>query len=65
MEILKVNEGESANQRAKNYDLPLKGRQVKLDELEMRRALAIAFGSTNPNGKILVCIDTETGEVIL
>ena len=65
MELIEVKEGEcNAQLEQKRINFPLRGRQLTMGELNTRLMAAEVFGLTNSNGKMLVVVDTETGEII-
>ncbi len=65
MDVIEVKEGNCSEQRElKKIDFPLKGHCMTWEELEASFRVAKALGLMNPNGKVLVTIDTETGEII-
>lgn len=66
MKVIEAKEGNCSEQREpKKIDFPLKGRCLTWEELEASFKVAKALGLTNPNGKVIVTIDTETGEIII
>lgn len=65
MDVIEVKEGNCSEQREpKKIEFPLKGRRLTWEELEASFRVAKALGLMNPNEKVLVTIDTETGEII-
>lgn len=65
MELIEVKEGECNVQREqKRINFLLRGRQLTMGELNTRFMTAEVFGLTNSNGKMLIVVDTETGEII-
>jgi hypothetical protein len=65
MELIEIKEGEcNAQRKQKRISFPLRGRQFTMGELNTRLMAVEVFGLTNSNGKILVVVDTETGEII-
>ena len=66
MDVIEVKEGNCSEQREpKKIGFPLKGHCLTREELEVSFRVAKALGLMNPNGKVLVTIDTETGEIII
>ena len=65
MELIEVKEGECNTQRERErINFPLRGRQLTVRELNTHLMTAEVFGLTNSNEKMLIVVDTETGEII-
>ena len=65
MELIEVKEGEcNAQREQKRIHFLLRGRQLTMGELNTHLMTAEVFGLTSSNGKMLIVVDTETGEII-